>query len=403
MVPVKTVTPKKKNLPSSGPSAKNKHKANFRVPFGTVSITDDARALIEKILDSKWVTKGQYVQEFEEKFAALFGVKYAVAVSSGTDADALSLAALYDLGAERGDEIIVPALSFVATGNSVFQAGFKPVFVDVERTTLNIDPKGIERVITKKTRGIMLVHLMGKPAAMDEILAIARKYKLSVIEDAAEAHGAEYKGRKIGSIGDMAAFSLYAAHIITTIEGGITLTSNPQLAEALRSLRNHGMVEKFVFKRIGFSAKMNEIEAAVGLGNIKIFHSILSRRRRNMLYLIEQFKQFDKYFFSIKEEAHEKLGPHAFPITLREGMPFTKDEFVNYIESNGVDSRNLFYSMPTQTESYKFLGYKLGDFPNAEYFGNHGCHIGVHQDLEIADLDYAIDTIRKFLKNKGLR
>jgi len=377
-------------------SVKNK----FKVTFGTVSITDEARQLIDKILDSQWVTKGKYVEEFERQFAKLFGTKEAIALSSGTDADALSLAVLYDYGAKRGDEIIVPALSFVATGNAVFQAGFTPVFVDVERETLNINPEKIEAAITKKTRGIMPVHLMGKPAEMDKISAIARRHKLFVIEDAAEAHGAEYKGKKIGTIGDMAAFSLYAAHIVTTIEGGIITTNNPQMAAALRSLRNHGMVEKFVFKRIGFSAKMNEIEAAVGLGNIKIFNKILSKRRRNMSFLIKEFKKFEDYFFSIREEAHEKLGPHAFPITLKEHVRFTRDEFVHYIEERGVDSRNLFYSMPTQCPGYKFLGYKLGDFPVSEYFGTHGLHIGVHQDLEIEDLAYVIEVVEEFLKGK---
>lgn len=381
-------------------TAKENAKADYRVPFGTVSITDEARALIDQILDTKWVTKGKYVQEFEEGFARLFGTKYAVAVSSGTDADALALAVLYDFGANRGDEIIVPALSFVATGNAVLQAGFRPVFVDVEKETLNIDPQKIEAVITQKTKGIMPVHLMGKPAEMDTINLIAKKHKLFVVEDAAEAHGAEYKGKKIGTIGDMAAFSLYAAHIVTTIEGGIVTTNNAQMAEVLRSLRNHGMVDKFVFQRIGFSAKMNEIEAAVGLGNLKIFQDILDRRRRNMNYLIEQFQQFEEYFFSIKEESYEKLGPHAFPITLKEDVNFTKDEFVRYIEDSGIDSRNLFYSIPTQTLSYRYLGYKLGDFPNAEYFGNHGCHIGVHQSLEIADLEYAVEVVKRFLKSK---
>lgn len=372
--------------------------AKFKVPFGTVSITEEARQLIDRILDTKWVTKGKYVQEFEEKFAKLFGAKEAVAVSSGTDADALALAVLYDFGAQRGDEVIVPALSFVATGNAVLQAGFKPVFVDVERETLNIDVRQIEKAISKKTRAIMPVHLMGKPADMDPILKIAKRHSLFVIEDAAEAHGAEYKGRKIGNLGDMAAFSLYAAHIVTTIEGGIILTNNLKMAEVLRSLRNHGMVEKFVFQRVGFSAKMNEIEAAVGLGNIKIFSTILGRRQRNMYYLIGRFKKFNDYFFSIEEAPHEKLGPHAFPITLKEDVGFTRDEFVEYIEEAGIDSRNLFYSMPTQCPGYKFLGYTLGDFPNAEYFGHHGLHIGVHQDLETEDLDFVIDTIDAFLR-----
>lgn len=376
-------------------------KAKYKVPFGTVSITPDARTLINEVIDSGWVTKGKYVKEFEEKFAALFGVKYGVAVSSGTDADALACAVLYDFGASRGDEIIVPALTFVATGNAVLQAGFKPVFVDVKRETLNIDPDLIERAITPKTRAIMPVHLMGKPADMDKVRAIAKKHKLFIIEDAAEAHGAEYNGEKIGALGDMACFSLYAAHIITTIEGGIVITNNEKMAEALRSLRNHGIEGKFTFKRIGFSAKMNEIEASVGLGNIKIFHQILEKRRRNVLYLIKGFKRFEKYFITLQEDVGEKLGPHAFSIIVREGAGFSKDEFVNYIESNGVDSRNLFYSIPTQCPSYTFLGHKLGDFPESEYCSDHGTHIGCHQDLELDQLDHAIKTVEDFIRRGG--
>ncbi|MCK5260462.1 MAG: DegT/DnrJ/EryC1/StrS family aminotransferase, partial [Candidatus Omnitrophica bacterium] len=344
--------------------------------------------------------RGKYVQEFEERFAQLFGVKEAVAVSSGTDADAIACAVLYDFGAERGDEIIVPALTFVATGNAVLQAGFHPVFVDVNRETLNIDPQKIEEAITPRTRAIMPVHLMGKPAAMDEILMTAKKHKLHVIEDAAEAHGAEYKGKKIGSIGEMAALSLYAAHIVTTIEGGIVITDNAQMADALRSLRNHGIEGKFQFKRIGFSAKMNEIEAAVGIGNIKIFDQILEKRRRNLLYLIEKFKQFKEYFITIKEESHEKIGPHAFSIIVREGANFTKDEFVQFIEDAGVDSRNLFYSIPTQCANYAFLGKKLGDFPEAEYCSDNGTHIGIHQDIELEDLDYVEQVVADFLQTK---
>jgi dTDP-4-amino-4,6-dideoxygalactose transaminase len=294
----------------------------------------------------------------------------------------------------------VPALSFVATGNAVLQAGLKPVFVDIERETLNIDPSKIEEAITPRTRAIMPVHLMGKPAAMDEIIEVANKHDLMIIEDAAEAHGAEYKGRMIGSMGAMAAFSLYAAHIVTSIEGGMIITNDRQIRDILLSLRNHGIEGKFTAKRIGFSAKMNELEAAVGLGNIKIFHDILNKRRRNLLYLIDKFKAFEEHFIYIKEEPHEKIGPHAFSIILREGGPFTKDDFVNYIESAGIDSRNLFYSIPTQCPSYSYLGYKLGDFPEAEYCSVNGTHIGIHQDIELADLDYVVEIVTKFLKER---
>lgn len=382
---------------SDGQEAK---KAGYKVPFGTVSITAKAKALIDDAIERQWLTKGRYVKEFEEKFAALFGVKYGIAVSSGTDADAIACAVLYDFGAKRGDEVIIPALTFVATGNAVLQAGLTPVFVDVKRETLNIDVDKIEAAITPRTRAIMPVHLMGKPAEMDRIMAIAKKHNLYVIEDAAEAHGAEYKGKKIGSIGDMACFSLYAAHIVTTIEGGIIITNNPKMAEAAASLRNHGIDGKFRFKRIGFSAKMNEIEAAVGLGNIDIFHDILEKRRRNVRALIKGFKQFEKYFICLSEDSHEVLGPHAFSMIVREGANFTKEEFVTYLEQHGVDSRNLFYSIPTQTPSYEFMGYKRGDFPETEYCSDHGTHVGCHQDIELSQVDYTIGVVKQFLSLK---
>ncbi len=387
----------------ANPSASLSAKARYKVPFGTVSVTPQARQLINQALDSNWLTRGKLVQEFEEKFAALFNVGHAIAVSSGTDADALSCAVLYDHGVQRGDEVIVPALSFVATGNAILQAGLTPVFVDIQRETLNINPSMIEAAVTLRTRAIMPVHLMGKPAPMDEIQAIAQKHKLIVIEDAAEAHGAQYKDKKIGTMGAMAAFSLYAAHIVTTIEGGIVITDNAKMAEALRSLRNHGIVGKFEFRRIGFSAKMHELEAAVGLGNIEIFHQILAKRRRNLLYLIDQFKKFQEFFITIQEQPYEKIGPHAFSIIVREKAPFTKDEFVAYLDQAGVDSRNLFYSIPTQCPSYAFLGKKLGDFPEAEYCSGYGTHIGIHQDLELKELDYVVEVTENFLKTKGIK
>ncbi len=393
----------------------------MKIPFGTITITKESRQLIDKILDSGRVSNGKYVREFEERFAELVGVKEAVAVSSGTDADVLALAVLYDFGAKRGDEIIIPALSFVATGNAVLHAGFIPVFVDVERETLNINPDLIEKSITKKTRAIMPVHLMGKPAKMDIINKIAQKHKLHVIEDAAEAHGAVYKNKNIGAWADMGAYSVYLAHIITTVEGGIITTNNTEFAEILRSLRCHGRACKckicvvnttsgycakrfkhgkdirFVFERVGYSAKMNELEAAVGLGSLSMYHQIIEKRRNNLLAMIEQLKEFRDYFTSISEEKNEKIGPHAFPIIIKENAPFKRDELVTYLDENGVDTRDLFSSIPTQCPGFEFLGYKPGDFPNSEYIGNNGLHVGVHQDLNQAHIDYLFKTFKKFL------
>jgi dTDP-4-amino-4,6-dideoxygalactose transaminase len=393
----------------------------MKIPFGTISVTEKSKKIIAGLLESNRLSSGKYVREFEKRFAIHVGTKEAIAVSSGTDAVALALAVLYEFGAKRGDEIIVPALSFPATGNAVLQAGFTPSFVDIDRKTLNIDPLKIEDVITEKTKAILPVHLMGKPADMDIINDIAKKYNLYLLEDAAEAHGAVYRGRNVGTLGDMAAYSLYIAHIITTVEGGIVTTDNSDFAEILRSLRSHGRACKcescvlntasayctkrfkydtdirFVFERIGFSAKMNELEAAIGIGNLDLYDEILQKRRENLYYLLEEFKKFHSYLSTIEKEPYEEIGPHALPMIVQEEAKFTRDQLVNGLEKKGIDTRTLFSSMPTQCPGFNFLGYKEGDFPNAEYIGNNGIHIGVHQDIDRKGCDYIIDAVEEFL------
>jgi len=396
----------------------------MRIPFGTVSISDRSKQLILDCLERERISSGKLVREFEQRIAELVGVNEAVAVSSGTDADIIALAVLYELGAERGDEVILPALSFVATGNAVLHAGFVPVFVDVKLDTLNINPNKIEAAITERSRAIMPVHLMGKPAEMDAINDIAQRYNLLVVEDAAEAWGATYNGRNIGSIGHLGAFSLYVAHIITTGEGGIITTDDEGYAETLRSLRAHGRACKckqcisnisseycekrfsdkergdirFYFERVGYSSKMNELEAALGLGNIDMYHEILEKRHDNLLMMMDRFQKFSEYLWTFREEAHERIGPHAFPFLVNEGAPFSRDELMICLEHNGIDPRTLFSSIPTQCGGYEFLGYKLGDFPNAEYIGNNGIHIGVHHDVGEEDINWFIDRIEVFLK-----
>ena len=322
----------------------------MRIPFGTLTITDKAKQLVMECLDKGRVSSGRLVRELERRIADLVGVKEAVAVSSGTDADTLALAVVHDLGARRGDEVIIPALSFVATGNAVLHAGLTPVFVDVDPETLNIDPARIEAAVTPRTRAIMPVHLMGKPADMDAINAIAGRHGLLVAEDAAEAWGARYKSGTIGSLGDLGAFSLYVAHVITSIEGGVVTTDNEDYAEILRSLRSHGRscacktcvsntTSGFCEKRFdptlgGHSLpvhaggatpdKMNELEAAVGLGGFDMFEEIRAARHANLMAMIKGFQDFKDVLWTYREESHERIGPHAFPFVVRQGAPFTR-------------------------------------------------------------------------------
>lgn len=392
--------------------------------FGTLTITEKSRDLIQLALDKGRLSCGRYVRKFERRFAELVGVQEAVTVGSGTDADALALAVLYDFGAQRGDEVILPALSFVATGNAVLQAGFKPVFVDIDRQTLCIDPGQIEAAITDRTRAIMPVHLMGKPARMDVVCDIARRHQLYVVGDAAEAHAAEYQGRDIATWGHMQAYSLYVAHITSTVEGGIVVTDQPEFAEILRSLRSHGRFckcqkcvintadmtcvkrfesdrdRRFYFERVGFSTKMNELEAAIGLGNLDIYEEVLERRRANLRYLLGAFDRFEPYLWTLTEEDHEQIGPHAMPMIVGEDAPFTRDQLMRFLSEHQIDPRDLFSSIPTQCPGYAYLGHKLGDFPQAEYIGNHGLHVGVHQDLTPAHLDHLLDTLEQFLQER---
>ena len=393
----------------------------MRIPFGTITITQKAKDLIAEALEAGRVSSGKLVRRLERRFAELTGTKEAVALSSGTDADALALAVLYDFGAKRGDEVIVPALSFVATGNAVLQAGLTPVFVDVRRDTLNIDPDKIDAAVTDRTVAIMPVHLMGKPADMDAVGTIAKAHDLFVIEDAAEAHGATYKGRNVGTLGDMAAYSLYVAHIITSIEGGIVTTDREDFAEILRSLRSHGRACKcaqcvintsdagcsrrfqygsdvrFVFERVGFSCKMNELEAAIGLGSMECYEQILTTRHDNLMAMIDGLAEFAPALTTFREEPGERIGPHALPVLVAEDAPFTRDDLVQYLEAAGIDTRNLFLSMPTQCPGFAELGAKLGEFPEAEYVGTHGLHVGVHQGLGPEHIEYFLETLRSFL------
>lgn len=398
----------------------------FQVPFGTITITDTAKGLINEALDTKRISSGRLVRQFEDRFADIVGAREAVALSSGTDADILALAVLHDFGASRGDEVIVPALSFVSTGGAVIHAGFTPVFVDVDRATLNINPEAIEAAITPRTRAIMPVHLMGKPAEMNAINAIAKQHGLIVVEDAAEAHGALYHGKPAGSLADMGAFSTYIAHIITTGEGGVVTTDNEEYAEVLRSLRSHGRAcackqcslnissgycdkrfrgaggedIRFTFQRIGYSCKMNEMEAAIGIGAMEVYHEILNKRHDNLIHVLERFDRFAPFLTSIKEEKWERIGPHAIPIVIQEEAPFTRVELSQYLERNGIETRTLFNSMPTQCQGFGYLGGKLGDFPNAEYIGENAIHIGCHQDVGIEEMELVLDTIDTFIRSK---
>ncbi len=372
----------------------------MRINFGELVIGDIAKKYFQRVFDKNWASEGENVKEFEEKFAAKFGCKHAIATSSGTDADIVSCAALYDFGASRGDEIIVPALSFVATANSILAVGFIPKFVDIEVETLNIDPSRIEEAINEKTRAIMVVHTMGKPCEMDAIMEIAKAHDLKIIEDACEAHGASYKGKLAGTIGDMGAFSFYTAHQIVCGEGGMVATSDDKIAALVRSVKSHGRPPGslyFDFQRIGFNSKMNDLEAALGLEGIHYFDEHFNKRKNNLYKMLELTEDLSDYCYFIKEETYEKVSPHAFPLVLKDEK-YNRDRLYKYLESNGIQCKTLFGSLPTQHNAFKFLDYRHGDFPVSEYVGKNGLHFGMHQYLNDDDLYFISDTLHEYFR-----
>jgi dTDP-4-amino-4,6-dideoxygalactose transaminase len=367
-----------------------------RIEFGELKIGDIAVQNLMDACDSNWASYGPKSKLFEKKWGELFDYKYNLGTSSGTDAVIQCCLSLYGLGANRQDEIITPALSFIATSNAIRAADFKPVFVDIEKETLNIDPDKIEEAITPKTRAIMVVHTMGKPCDMDKILDIASRHNLVVIEDACEAHGAKYKGRVIGTIGDMSCYSFYIAHLICCGEGGMVSTNRKDIYDIIYSTRCHGRSGLyFDHPFYGLNSKMNDLEASVGLDGISRFHETWHTRRNNVKYLYNNLNKYgDKVWFS-EEEVEDENCPHGFSITIKESGKL--DVLTNILDKYDIHWKRNFGCIPTQHGAFAYVGHKLGDFPNAEHVGDNGIHIGVHQYLSQDDLEYIVKALSEGL------
>jgi len=323
-----------------------------------------------------------------------------VATRSGTSADIVACAAAYERGAQRGDEILVPASAFVAVANAVLAAGFTPVFVDIERATLNIDPARIEDAITPRTRAILVVHNMGRPCAMDAIGEISRRRGLLLIEDACEAHGARYRDRPVGTLGNLGTFSFYAAHMICAGEGGMVVTDDAALADVVRSVKSHGRPPRsiyFDFQRFGINAKMNDMEAALGIEGVAHFAEVFATRKRNLGTLLELTRELEPYVQFIEESPWEVVAPHAFPLVLRDPALDAR-RLAEHLETHSIQTKTLFGSLPTQHGAFAFLGHAQGSFPVAEYVGANGLHFGCHQYLSEEDLAYAAEVLRDYFK-----
>jgi dTDP-4-amino-4,6-dideoxygalactose transaminase len=371
------------------------------VTFGDLKIDLHTRERILQVLDSNWVSAGPLVEQFEKEWSRVFGYKHSIAVGNGTDACIAMYSTLYDLGAERGDDILCPALTFPATVNAIFAAGFNPVFVDIDRRTLNINPEEAQKRITPRTRALVVVHIMGRPAPMFETVCFCTGNHLHLFEDCCEAHGAMYMNRPVGTFGLAAAFSCYAAHLVVCGEGGVVVTADDCVANTIRSVRSHGRKNGdlyFDFERIGYNLKMNDLEAAIGLGQLESFSTTFERRKHNysvLLNLLEDLEE-KELIVLFREGEGEVISPHAFPLLCLDSQDMRS--LYAYLEMNGIQCKTLFGSLPTQHRAYAFMNHRCGEFPEAEYVGDHGFHIGIHQYLTDEDLSYVSAVIHRFFE-----
>lgn len=367
---------------------------NEFIPVAVCNLTGNEKKYVMDCLDSTWISSnGKYVNLLEDALAKFCNVKHAIVTCNGTVSLHLALVAL---GLKEGDEVIVPNVTYIATANTVKYCGATPVFVDCDKDTWNIDVTKIEEKITPRTKGIMPVHLYGHPCDMDPILEIARKHNLWVLEDAAEAHGATYKGKVVGSIGTAGSFSLFGNKIITTGEGGFITTNDDDLAKKMRILRAQGqsLSQRYWFTEVGFNYRMTNVAAAIGLGQIeKVEEHLAARRRVAALY--------NKYLSDIPRDllvlpVEKDYAHHVFwmyTVRLGEKAKVSRESFRKALLDKGIETRPVFHPM-TSMPPY---------FNEIEHYENSrltelGVNLPTHEKLTEENIKYICSTIKETLQ-----
>jgi len=356
------------------------------IKIASPSISEKEIKAVEKVLKSGMLAQGQRVKEFEEKIAEYIGVKYAIATSSGTTALHTALLAI---GIGPGDEVITTPFTFIATANSILYCGAKPVFADIDEKTFNIDPSKIEEKITKKTKAILPVHLYGQPADIKSLLEICEDHNLFLVEDAAQALGAEFKGKKVGSFGDCGIFSFYPTKNITTGEGGMIVTDNKNIAERCAKIRNHGEYKRYFVDSLGYNYRMAEIAAAIGLVQIQKLEGFIKKRIKNAEFLSKSLKKIPE----IEPPFVKKNVRHVFhQYTIKAKK---RNELKNFLNKKQIQAV-VYYPLPVHRQLlYRKLGYK-DSLPIAERASRKVLSLPVNQDLSKEEMNKIIKEIRNF-------
>jgi len=366
----------------------------YKYPVAQPEIDKEELKNIVEAVKSGWVSsKGKFIEEFENAFAEYVGVKYGIATSNGTASLHLALVAL-NIG--EGDEVIVPDLTFAATINAVIYVGAKPVIVDINPDYWCIDSNKLEKAITPATKAIIPVHLYGHPCDMDVIMEIASKYNLYVIEDAAEAHGAEYKGRKVGSFGHISCFSFYGNKIITTGEGGMCLTNDKELVEKIKILRNHGMDPKrrYWHNVVGFNYRMTNLQAALGLAQLSKIEKFIERKRKIAKIYLEELSSLQGITLH-PEMPWAKCVYWLYSILIDdEKIKMRRDEVAEKLEENSIETRNFFYPLHEMPVYRKYASFT---YPISSKISKQGLNLPSSVKLSEEDIKYIATKIREIV------
>jgi perosamine synthetase len=389
-------------IPAADPEVKVRYKtipeferASRRsiIPVCEPTLGGNEAKYVLQAIETNWISSaGQYIRDFEARFADFCGVRYGIACANGTVAMHLAMATL---GLDPGDEVIIPTFTMIATANAVTYCGAKPVLVDMEPQYWQMDIDQVESKITSRTRAIVPVHIYGHPTDMDPLRALAQKHGLLVIEDAAEAHGAEYKGRRAGGLGDAAGFSFYGNKIITTGEGGMVTTNNREIARLAWNLRDHAFSHErhFWHKYVGFNYRMTNLQAAVGLAQLEQLEGFVAARRQHAL-------EYNCRLDGIPGIQTPREAPYAknvywmYGITVDEAeYGMNRDDLRRVLAENGIETRTFF--IPMHCQPVYWAQYKGERYPVAEDLCKRGFYLPSASSLTLEEIEYVAEVIRE--------